>query len=251
MSRTFAQYFQDAYQSDNKVGYIRAHYDVTSECNARIGRIGDKNNLGNILNKLKYALIDCITSQVLLPKAIIMVLEDDLLKEINHFKPGISEALGRTIEWIVNQFHRVITSHKETLPSKSRKYKYPTILWVLLPEHVNFGKRNEFRQKCNKSITSSVSLFREMCTIELLNWDFTDRTLVSNKTMTGDGYLKFWTGVDSAFESWDREQMKIKAQNKVGNQRLTVGKFYGRKQQRFEWKKDATRFKLPNPNPNR
>ena len=253
MSQSYAQYFQDAYSQDGtRTGYIRAHYDVTGFCN---GRLSIKGMTGNILSRLKSCLIEGINDQELLPRAIIMIIDGDLLVEIKHNKPGVSEALGRTMEWIVNQFHRVITGYKEKLPSKARKFKYPTILWCLLPENVSFGKWNEYRRKCNKAMIGSVRLFREMDTLEIQGWDQGDKHLVINNCMTKNGLLSYWQGVNDAFESWDRDQMKSKITGIDGGRRLMVDakkkkknswhRENTKKKDRFKWKVEETSFKLP------
>ena len=126
MADSYAQHFQNAFGSNGKLGYVKAHYDVSGICNKSISQ-----GNGNIINRVRNAVVKLINDQWLLPKVILLILEGDILEEINHFKPGISGAIGRLLEWLANQLHRVITSHKERLPSKSRKYKYPTILWIL------------------------------------------------------------------------------------------------------------------------
>ena len=113
MANTYAQYFQNAFGDHGKVGYLRAHYDITDYCNKRLDAVG------NILNRLRNSLVHAINKQVVLPRGIIMIIENDIMLELNHFEPGISDSLGRILEWLVNQFHRIITGHKEKLPSKA------------------------------------------------------------------------------------------------------------------------------------
>ena len=125
MASSFAQHFQDAYHSsNNKVGYIRAHYDVSGFCNGTVIKGGN----GNILNRLRNELVRAINEQPLLPRAIVVVLDDDVIDAFNHYIYGFSKSVGRIAERLGNQFHQIVSAHKEKLPSKSRKFKFPTIL---------------------------------------------------------------------------------------------------------------------------
>ena len=181
MSQSFTQYFQDSFCSEEgKTGYIRSHYDVTGFCNSRI-----KHMQGNVLNRLRTNLIIAINKQLILPKAIIVVMEKDVLIELDHFKSGISEGSGRIAEWLVNQFHRVVTGYKEKLPSKSRKFKFPTILWLLTSTTnvnstcSNTDDNDSYLQECykkwNDNIRKATALFREMEVLPLKNWDEDDQ----------------------------------------------------------------------------
>ena len=126
---------------------------------------------GNILNRIVNLLIQAINTHVLLPKAVIIVLDDDMLDELNHYKSGITRSIGEMIEWIFIQIHRIVTAHKEQLPSKSRKFKYPTILWCLIPCHKVYNHYNEYKSIFNKAIIDTVKLFREMSYLELKAWN--------------------------------------------------------------------------------
>ena len=220
MSQSFAQYFQNAYFDSGKIGYIRAHYDITSVCSGRIDASGR-----NIISRLRNHLVHLMNEQVVPPKAIIIILDDEMLKELNHFKPGISEALGRLFEWLLNQFHRLMTAHKEKLPTKSRKFKFPTFIWFNLPTHNGF-KYDEYRIKYNAALEKAVILFQEMKLLKFLNWDAEDNDLISDSKFTSFGLTKYWMSVNDAFEIWDRDQMQIQRKNQLGCEPSTTQKKY-------------------------
>ena len=245
---TFAQYFQNVYGDNMKKSYLKAHYDVTGYCP------GTEFLNGNILSRLRNALTAAINKQQLFPKAILIVLESDLLDSLKHKKPGISDLMGRTIEWLFNQFHRMVITYKEKLPSKSRKFKYPTILWSSLPLHKDWERSgiNEYRMKFNTCLKNTVSLFREMEFLPI-KWDDLDEDLLVDRRMSSKGLTTYWSALNDAFESWDKEQMKsskiqlginknpVKNQNRYREAVAENGK--------FKWKIEKTRFKLPKPKP--
>ena len=251
IENSFAQYCQNAYGDNGKKSYLKAHYDVTGFCP------GTEFLNGNILSRLRNALVAGINKQVLLPKAIIFVIENDILTALKHFKPGISLMIGKSLEWIMNQIHRIIITHKEKMPSKSRKFKYPTILWCSLPNHQYWIDNNmtEYRAKFNFALKATTSIFREMDVLEL-KWPMDTSGIFTNGKLNGKGLPLYWMAFNEAFESWDREQMKVaKATtpnvSSCGNKNRKVGsnnymEQIG-KEGKYKWMAEKTRFVLPKP----
>ena len=250
MEESFGQHFQNAYGDNGKTSYLKAHYDVTGFCP------GNERLNGNILCRFNNVVTVAINKQTVLPKAIVFVMENDILNSLNHFKPGISLLIGKSLEWLLNQVHRMITTYKEKLPSKSRKFKYPAILWCSLPMHEYWskGKLGEFRAKFNFSLKNTVSIFREM---DMLNiqWNGADTSLFTRGVLNAKGLTTYWACLNEAFAVWDREQMKLaktaqpvlhkpscgkmKTPNRYREEVATAGK--------FKWSVEKTRFKLPKP----
>ena len=197
MTKTYSQHFLDAFGDNGKIGYLRAHYDVSGW-----NPMGNDFNQ-NVLSRYRNFLVEAINDQDLFPKAIVLSFEK-LLAHLNHFYPGISILIGRSLEWIANQYHRVITAHKEKLPTKSRRFKYPMILWLNLPICYGWSKKdNDFRRKVNDCIRSTTSLFREMDVLEI-PFDESDGSLVTKGELNAAGCTAYWHGVNSAFECWDK-----------------------------------------------
>ena len=112
-------------------------------------------------------------------------------------------------EWLANQMHQAVSLHKERLPSKARKFKYPTILWALIPYHDIYGHYNEFKAKYNKVVKHIVSLFREMDTLSLKSWISSELSYFSDGRINSFGLSSYWQSVSDAFKEWDRNQMKL------------------------------------------
>ena len=254
MSKSYAQYFQNAYFDGGKLSYLKAHYDITGICLSRLEAYGT-----SLLIKMRNHLVKLLNDQVLPPRAIIIILDDDMIREIKHNKPGISEALGRLFEWLINQYHRIITSHKERLPTKSRKFKYPHFLWIPATYHTKFEDSNEFRKKNNIALSNVTSLFREMTCLELKGWDPEDQELIVNNRFTSFGSTKFWLAVNDAFETWDRDQMKqVRLLSCEQEQKKKVAGNNRKPQKKRKFQEDVARkrfvcnaenvsFKLPKP----
>ena len=247
MAKSFAQYFQNAFGDNGKMGYIKAHYDTVGYCQGQTKAINN-----NILSRMRNALVMAINKEIILPKVILVILENDILNAVNHYNPGISLLCGKVMEWLANQFHRIITAHKERLPSKSRKFKYPSILLVSAPNHINLPNINELRDKFNTALMNICSMYREMAVLTI-KWDVNNKALVgSNGKYTATGMAAFWMSINDAFQEWDREQMRLshlpnptttdRKQSKVVKFREQIAST-----QRFTWKPERTKFKLPAP----
>ena len=106
-----------------KLPYIPAHYAAKA-----FHHDYNNNQMGNILNRIRNLVVEAINAEVLLPKAIVIVLNDDMLDALDHYQTGISISIGRMVEWEVNEIHSIVAKHKENLPSRSSRFKYPMIL---------------------------------------------------------------------------------------------------------------------------
>ena len=134
------------------------------------------------------------------------VINNDILREICFNGFGISRILGICIEYLIKSIHRLLISHKNTLPAKAVRFKYPTILWVLPPGHSNFTD-NATRSKLAATIEKSALLYNEMRFLKLWNWDNRDLALVeptaSGYRFTARGLMRYWSAIDAAVQSWD------------------------------------------------
>ena len=163
----------------------------------------------NMLSRVRNALVRGI-NEVLLPKAILIIFDDDLMDAIDHYKSGISYALGKTLEWLANEFHKIINTHKEKLPTKARKFKYPAIIWFKIPYHEVYGHYNGFKTKYNDTLDKICQLYREMFAIKMdkHTWNRTDLSYFQEGQISHVGLTTYWQSICNAFEYWDRKQMK-------------------------------------------
>ena len=209
MMTSYAEFFQNAYTSRdryfNNLGYIKSHFDVFAYGNRSL-TVSLRNS--DVIGRIRNSVVEAINQQVIFPKTIIVVLEDDLIQATNHFTDGISQVLGGLIDWLANEVYRIINAHKERLLTKARKFKYPHVLWVALVHHKNFSKNENFyRKKMNICLYSVTALFRQMDVLMLNTWDPQDSALVSRGKLTALGLHSFWNAIDNAFQKWDHDQM--------------------------------------------
>ena len=143
----------------------------------------------NVTARLHNNFIRAINENQIFPKAIVFVLDGDLIKTIKFNNYGISEILGQIMKNLMVGIHRVILAQKEKLPPKSKIYDYPTILWTLTPQHINFpGNWDNKSHKLNNCIESLVSLFPEMAVLKMKKiWEYNNAQLFDNGRYTASG----------------------------------------------------------------
>ena len=201
MAKSFGQYSQDIYNVSWKKGYMQTHYDVSGYCNGKL-KLND-----NFLGRIYNAMVQGMKEQILLPRAVLFVFDDDILDAIDHYEMGLSNAIGRVMEWLANHLHHLISGYKDKLPSKARKFKYPHLLWCLIPKHSFYGHYNDYKDKYNGVVKKICGLFREMDFLTLEQWNPTELDYFSEGHINGNGLASYWNAVDSAFEVWDQAQM--------------------------------------------
>ena len=212
MANSYGEHFQHCFDADDKdfnnLGYLKSHFDVSGFCNTNPRSMINSNVIGRIYN----GLVEAINKQTLLPKAIIVVLENDLIRAAHHDTDGISQILGQALEWLAGAFRRAIAAHKERLPTKSRKFKYPHILWVTAVHHSVFSRtNNDFRKKFNICLHNVAALYCEMSVLMLHTWDTRDNALIlqTKPVLSATGLTKFWQCLDTAVQKWDHDQLNL------------------------------------------
>ena len=98
----------------------------------------NRSAVGRILNNLINALNEHNT----LPKLIVMVIDNDMVKHIN--ESGTFMKIRDIVKWLPRESCRAVLSYKEYLPVKAKCNLVPQFLWMCPPTHRYF---NDNRQR--------------------------------------------------------------------------------------------------------
>ena len=162
----------------------------------------------NLLAMLVSTLVKHIWKEIYLPKYLVVILDDDLIRWLKFEDFGISEVMGRTIKWLAYQIDRVIKAQINYLPKKAIRYKQPQVIWIGASNHHDFAN-NVTRKKFNDCISSIVDIFPNMKILKpIKGWDYNNHRLVAKngQRLSGFGIEKFWMAVDSAIQFWDENR---------------------------------------------
>ena len=165
--------------------------------------------VGNFIVRIRNAFVQVLQSEVLLPKFMVIVLDADFFTDLSISKFGLTQLMGRGLNWITKEFYRLVLTHKEHLPPKCVKPNYPKFLWAAAPGHKYFVD-NDKRCKYNNCIEDACKNFHNMHVLHPKNfWDYDREGMVmctgnrAGYRITANGLHNFWRSIDDAIKYWD------------------------------------------------
>ena len=116
ITRSFGEYVQHKHRPvDTKDKYhMSKYYKLKVFANSKF-----LSNDQLMLSRLRNLLITAINKDILLPKAILVVLDDDIIHDCNYEGIEVSVTYYRTLQWLIKEYHRIVLAHKDRLPNKS------------------------------------------------------------------------------------------------------------------------------------
>ena len=115
----------------------------------------------NLLSRLRNILTTALNQNDKFPRLIIITLDNDLLRYINHRKFSILLETSSLLEWLVAEFHDLVDKYKNHLPSKCLSTNFPHFLWFGIPTHESFID-NDLRIKFNHGLECIIPKFKNM-----------------------------------------------------------------------------------------
>ena len=109
-----------------------------------------------------------------MPKFVIIVLDDDLMRYLDYLEQGLTELYGSWVEWIMRKLEIMTSERIASLPEKTKKFGYPQVYWVALPHHKNF-KDNGARSRMVNALETTCKQFDFIRLIRMKEiWDYED-----------------------------------------------------------------------------
>ena len=197
--RTVGRYLSSEGSTANK-GYAKGNYDVSDFCKSKFS-----SHNPSLIGRLIDCIADGIQKHVILPRIIVFILDDDLIKSLSYNKEGDSEFYGRMVEYLFRRVHREIADYKDKLPSKSKRGGLPHILWIEPPAHDAFPN-NAKREKMITAMEKTADLYENMSSFYLKKvWNSEDSSLYheDSRRYTARGEILYWDAVDSTVRYCD------------------------------------------------
>ena len=229
---TAGQYLQNP--NDEKKLYLQDKYELKIFNSSKLSVVD------NVAARIHNEFIGTVKQQMVCPKAIIVVLDGDMVKNLRCELNQTAIIYQEILKNLMSGLHRAVITHKERLPIKGKKLEAPTILWTLAPFHDKFPEVwNLWRTKFNAALVKCAQLFPEMGTLTMKKiWDPSDPNFLIEKKFTALGLSAYWESVDSAFWHWDTFLfLKILAKfqfNKKRSNERKPGDFISREVQQFK-----------------
>ena len=165
-----------------------------------------ESNIRNTLARLRNNLLWALNKTTVLPKLIVVVLDDDLTKGATGENASYS-SINKTLDWLLKQFERWIAAALDNFPQKAKCPNYLHVLWMAPPTHRYFTESSN--KKCIKTADSLSTLVRErknMSSLHMIKiWDHDDHNafVYEANRFTTDGLFKYWASIDSAVRFWN------------------------------------------------
>ena len=232
MYRNFQDHFQQRSYEDYQ-GYAKEHFETRGFANSKYISTDQ-----NMLSRLRNLMVKAISDQILFPKYIVIVLDDDLIKFLNHEGYGITKSLGWLINNLMIEYDRLIETQKEYLSYKSKKSSHPILIWIEAPLHNEFDNNSE-HLKFNKCLQEKSLFRRNMVSLHLKKvWDPSNKNyyLGHSQRFTTAGMDAYWTAIDRTIKYSDTILYKKVLQR---NKKQTSGSDAGNNQGRPASANDA------------
>ena len=163
----------------------------------------------NMLVRMRNILVSTINKEKFLPKYIIFVIEDDLIKFMKN-----ETNYKRALEWLMQEHIDILLKTKQIMPEKAKKEAEPKMLWILPSAHKNYLKNDE-RVKLGQQLidlTADLSFIYALPLKQM--WSDDNPALVNSRInrITEEGLGTLWHAVDRTARFWivaeQREQIR-------------------------------------------
>ena len=202
--------------------YVIKNYDVKTYSGYH-----NKDVNPSYLACMQGQLIKAIHDRKLLPKAVIVVIEDDLIVDADFKEAGMAIVFKEHIEWLVSEFDSILQEYQGKLPEKAFHEDYTKFLWIAAPHHDSFSNNNA-RKKFNSALYAVVTPIANMNTIKLKGyWDTKNFRLVNKGRLTGEGLFRYWEAIDMGFQFWQEVMLPSRRRQFSNENRPTASKTDG------------------------
>ena len=159
----------------------------------------------NCIGRIRNSLVNLINQKNLIPKWVLVVVEDDIINTKGYEQNRASVFFGKVLEHLMKEFNQIIDEFKSMIPTKAKKHDWPYFLWIVPTIHRHYFNLEE-REKFNKCLTTVEALHDNVICLELEQlWNPTDRRIFLHDTQkfSSDGYNTFWKAVDKTLKFAD------------------------------------------------
>ena len=180
--------------------YMKQHFQLIEFSSDRTAR-------GNVLSRIHNTFVEAINNRILFPKIILVVLDNDMVKKVTGTRIITEKIINDSMKYLIQETHELITDVRKQLPQKAKKFKYPSVIWMTPPTHMNLTD-NTKREQLSKSIETLVMRYNEMRFMRPISpWDFNTANLApataSGYKFSGRGLVKYWQSINKAVQYWN------------------------------------------------
>ena len=164
------------------------------------------NGIKNILARILNSFIEALNRNESLPSYIMVILDKDIIKNINHFNYGISWIISRCLHWLCTQINRLIITRRNEIidqrPGALLTNNQPIVIWIKMLDRPKMTYKNRnlekilaLHSKFNDLMSSAVEQagHHTLMIDECLEFDFSGN-------LTTPAKVRFWRNFDEKFK---------------------------------------------------
>ena len=185
---------------DASDSYAKKHYEVTLISSDRY-----QSTIHSPIARLHNSLVNAMSQHASLPKMLVIIIEDDFIKYLEHNDYGATELFGKVLNYIESELQKTILKFKRMLPPKAVKLGFPQMVWIAPSLHQNYIN-NTMRKKFAAELDVQLRGRPFMIILRLKHvWDQNDDRLVEdNGRLSRLGRITLWQAIDCSIAFADR-----------------------------------------------
>ena len=203
--------------------------------------------------RLRNTLITAWTKFKCIPKIIMVIPENDLIKAVKVNGSASYNQYIKAIEWVADEHVKIIDYYKKYTTPKQMKNRrfWPFYLWISASLHTRYEDYSK-RVRFNRALDDTSKVHPRMTVLKpSQQWDSADSSLVSmiDRCLTGNGWAAFWNAVDCAVSYFDTKVIPHIIDNKNHKNQFQYRRSSGGRTEdrRSAGRSDEPRRKLPTP----
>ena len=171
-----------------------------------------------MLNPL-VSIVNCFAEALnrfhLLPRFVVIIPDQDIIRAINYFDYRISKIIQRCIEWMVKELDRFIAARKDELTKKQPGAVVnlePKVIWLKMLDRPGTSRIMSIREKFNAILEETLFKYHQTYIAEMklegMHFD-------PNNNLFPTGQVCYWRELDSILKAFDCQYVSLKPDPKI------------------------------------
>ena len=136
-AKSYRPHFKKKAGPEGRLHYIKEFYDYIPYVNSKFASSNT-----NMLSRLQNSLATGFNRMKngILPRYIIVVLDDDLITYLDYKCEGVATLLRTWVEWLMKQFKELLQARIDQLSKRCTKHEM-YFYWSNMPMHSHFSSQ--------------------------------------------------------------------------------------------------------------
>ena len=153
-----------------------------------------------------------------MPRLILIVIEEEFFRMINHIDYGVSLMIGKCLEWMISTIERIVRVRKIDVFHQRKGaviYFEPKIVWLKMMEiePQNNSMKGVLVKKFNSILEQCLA--RSEIRFMMRNIRYHRNLFDHNQRLTHEGRIEFWRHVSETIKEFDAQKEELNHSIKI------------------------------------